>query len=58
MAHAMFHFNPQCANLMDSARSEADDSLDLQYSRHFSFVECNDVTTRSSRSFDKFILQN
>ena len=24
---------------------------------HFSFVECNDVTTRSSRSFHKFIFQ-
>ena len=30
----------------------------VKYSRHFSFVECNDITTRSSRSFDKFILQN
>ena len=29
----------------------------FQYIRHFLFVECNDVTTRSSRSFDKFIFQ-
>ena len=31
--------------------------MDSKYIRHFSFVECDDITTRSSRSFDKFIVQ-
>ena len=29
----------------------------IKYSRHFSFVECDDITARSSRFFDKFIVQ-
>ena len=29
----------------------------FKYSRHFSFVEYNDITTKLSRSFDKFIFQ-
>ena len=28
-----------------------------KYNRHFSYVKCNDISIRSLRSFDKFIIQ-
>ena len=28
-----------------------------KYSRHSSYVECNDISIRSLRSFDKFIIK-
>ena len=37
------------------AKKKQSATLDFKYSRHFSFVECNDIANTSSRSFDKFI---
>ena len=31
--------------------------LNSKYSRHFSYVECNDISTRSIRSFDNLFLE-